>query len=209
MSREIHRVNFRSNIRGTRGTRRTRHVWPPGGRARAYTLGTPFEIVLTFTTQWTRWTLAADNRRLRADQYSFLRFREDFEVSQVRSCIGQASSYFFFFFFIFTGKEAESWRARDQFNTFVIEAREFPTSREPFTARFVSVVSSWNYSNIHYGRTSLRIWCALYKIVLNFINSVITTSVMTSVKFEINLIIDAAKIYLIKDPCNDLSSWVY
>ena len=46
--------------------------------------------------------LAADNRRLRADQYSFLRFWEDLEVSQVRSRNRTTSFFLFLFLFFFS-----------------------------------------------------------------------------------------------------------
>lgn len=72
-----------------------------------------------------------DIHRLRADQYSFLRFREDFEVSQVRSRTGDIISLpphffsrFILFYFVFHLRRKRKANESRLINTFVIEARD-------------------------------------------------------------------------------------
>lgn len=84
VTRELPRVNFPG--RNFRGTWRN-----DGGRTRFLCASSFRKVTRNFGTSLSNLEdgeiFVPDMYRLRADQYSFLRFREDFEVSQVRSRI--------------------------------------------------------------------------------------------------------------------------
>lgn len=83
VTRELPRVNFPG--RSFRGTWRN-----DGGRTRFLCASSFRKVTRNFGTSLNLEDgeiFVPDMYRLRADQYSFLRFREDFEVSQVRSRI--------------------------------------------------------------------------------------------------------------------------